>query len=255
MDYKDYLTLGILAISWIFICEGVIISRGYQRSILPKTSLSCSSSTNPLPSNMSTSDLFYSSILCSKENCSAFCIVDTDCLLLDLVVSPGELTATVTSETILCYVPISTTGTTTTDLLRGKAVTPQESWGGTYAAVETVVTGARCEKVAEDCFCTIDSLWPSVVVNMGILAKKSVAKVVVTMSSFYPDYFSPVEVRVGFSGTRDDALLTNYSGTPNYGERLVLEGDQSLLGMYVSIFRNVPSPNSLCFCLMEAYGA
>ncbi|XP_068242695.1 uncharacterized protein [Palaemon carinicauda] len=251
MDYWNYIALGALVICWISPGEGVIISRGYQRSILPKTSLSCNSSTNHLPSHLATSDLIYCSTHCSKVNCSAFCIVGRDCLLLDLMVSPGEVKPEVNAETILCYVPISTTGTTTTDLLRGKAVTPQPSWDGTYAAVETVVTGARCEKVAEDCFCSEASLWPKVVVNMG--SSQPVAKVVVTVSSFYPENFVNVDVRVGSSGTGDDALLKQYTGSPKKGERLILKGTQTFTGTYVSLHMDPFISSSFCLCLVEAY--
>ncbi|XP_066979555.1 uncharacterized protein [Macrobrachium rosenbergii] len=254
MGLGYFISLGAFVISWISSHgEAVIISRGYQKSILPEASLSCTSSTHPLPSQLATSDLVYCSTFCSKQpsSCAAFCLVDNECLLLNLMVSPGELPITYGIATTLCYVPISTTGPTTTDLLRGKSVTPQDSWDVQYAAVETVVTGSRCERVAEDCFCTLTSIWPSVVVNMG--TSQSVASVVVTVSSFYPDYFKDVEVRIGNSGTRNDALLTKYTGTPKKGQRLILTGNRTLTGTHVSLFRNVFIASSFCMCLVEAY--
>ncbi|XP_064120151.1 uncharacterized protein LOC135224754 [Macrobrachium nipponense] len=247
-------TLNKVQCSTLAVACGVLVS-GSMQSILPETSLSCTSSTHPVPSQLTTSDLVYCSAICSKQpsssSCAAFCIVDNHCLLLNLLVSAGEIPITGDIATTTCYVAFSTAGPTTTDLLRGKSVTPQDSWDGEYAAVETVVTGSRCERVAEDCFCSSTSTWPSVVVKMG--SSQPVASVVVTVSSFFPDYFKDVEVRVGNSGTRSDALLTKYTGTATEGQRLILRGTSTLMGTHVSLFRDVFIASSFCLCLVEAY--
>ncbi|XP_045116334.1 uncharacterized protein LOC123507490 [Portunus trituberculatus] len=160
------------------------------------------------------SSTYFCAIQCLHEpNCTTFCISDNTtqsggaaCELVNATVVPSGSRAQQANGS--CFARFRSPWPRGADLARGKAVKVPGAWDD-YADKQTVVSGYKCEVSQYDCFCSSFKLISSSYFTVDLGASQPVGAVVVTVSSYFPEYFKNVEIRVGDRGDGDDPCLTS----------------------------------------------
>ncbi|XP_063845674.1 uncharacterized protein LOC135091704 [Scylla paramamosain] len=228
----------------------------FEKMDLPSEVLNnCPLTVVPQPPASQHSSTYFCAIQCLGEPaCTAFCVSDKNtepdgaaCELVNAVVVPSGSRSQQANGS--CFARFRSPWPRGADLARGKAVAVPGAWDD-YAEKQTVVSGHKCEVSQYSCFCSSFKIITSSYFTVDLGASQPVAAIVVTVSSYFPDYFRNVEIRVGDKGDSGDPLFEEYTGTPQNGEVLVFEGESTLIGRYVSLIRR---DYSLCLCLLQVY--
>ncbi|XP_045585198.2 uncharacterized protein [Procambarus clarkii] len=249
MYQKDMLLIGFL-LSGFQETQAIM----YQQAEVESGALQCLVESVPLPPRLTMSPRTFCALQCSSQLfCNAFCYTESNCSLLELTVASGWAPPLLDSSSWCFTHYVVPAGPSTTDLARYKTVYSLNTILSNYALGQTAVSGARCEVSATDCFCSTYQVIPFWTVDLG--KSQAVAAVVVTVSKFSYTSFTDIDVRVGYTGTPIDTLLTTYNATPGPGQIIRLQGSLALTGRIVSLFRQGLFQRSLCLCLVEVYSA
>ncbi|KAK4295452.1 hypothetical protein Pmani_031973 [Petrolisthes manimaculis] len=198
--------------------------------------------------------VFCSSRCAASDSCTAVCLIDNTCQLLNVKgTSSGYMSSGVgVVGDNGCMVRVDPSNKPLgSDVAWNKTVIDSGTWDGVYAPGYTTVNGWSCELTEYDCFCSKFELYAAITIDLG--STQPVSTVVVTVSSFFPKYFKEVDIRVGDTGTKEDALLVQYDGPPLEGAILSLTGTSTLMGRFVRIYRRSFFSNSLCLCLVNVF--
>ncbi|KAK3893739.1 hypothetical protein Pcinc_002443 [Petrolisthes cinctipes] len=198
--------------------------------------------------------VFCTSQCAASDSCTAVCLIDNTCQLLNVKGTSSEYMSSPVGVVgdngcMVRFDPSSKPPWS--DLAWNKTVIDSGTWDGVYAPGYTTVKGWSCELTQYDCFCSKFELYAAITIDLG--STQPVSTVVVTVSSFFPNYFKEVDIRVGESGTKEDGLLVQYDGPPSSGATLSFTGTSTLMGRYVRIYRRSFFSNSLCLCLVHVF--
>ncbi|XP_050710042.1 uncharacterized protein LOC126994797 isoform X2 [Eriocheir sinensis] len=215
-----------------------------------KVVTNCHLTNVPQPFGSTPSSFICAHHCLSNTACTAFCILDSSCVLVNALAVPSGSRTLQQASNGSCFAPFLPSRPTGEDLARGKSVRVNGKWDAKYADGSTVVSGSRCEVTKYDCFCSALSLTSYLIVDLG--NTMPVTTIVVKVSEHFPSYFEGVKIRVGDMGSKEDTLMMTYEGSPQAGEELLLGGTTTLRGRYVSLYR---SDYSMCLCLLQVYKA